>query len=190
MNQTILNVQDQFAELPGKGLKRQDSLGASKAITIKEFLNTLRGVKSDQKIVFQLHKERLVAVGYHVTEVKAVNYSAMDCGGVADRGYIFDFVITVCDNAKERCPFWPGQPIIAHWPSPDPADFVGTEEETYRHFWQVSRQIYRRLEIFCSLPFDKLDRLRLEHATKEIGKTDDTTAQDNDQQNRQTIRPV
>jgi arsenate reductase (thioredoxin) len=47
------------------------------------------------------------------------------------KGYVFDFVITVCDNAKERCPFWPGQPIIAHWPSPDPADFVGTEEETY-----------------------------------------------------------
>ena len=51
------------------------------------------------------------------------------------KGYVFDFVITVCDNAKERCPFWPGQPIIAHWPSTDPADFVGSEEETYRHFW-------------------------------------------------------
>ncbi len=106
------------------------------------------------------------------------------------KDYVFDFVITVCDNAKERCPFWPGQPIIAHWPSTDPADFVGAEEETRRHFWQVSRQIYRRLEIFCSLPFDKLDRLRLEHATKEIGKTNNTTSQDNDQQNRQTIRPV
>ena len=85
MNQTILNVRDQVAELPGKGLKGQDSLGASKTITIKEFLDTLRAVQSDQTIVFQLHKERLVAAGYHVTEVKAVNYSAMDCGGVADR---------------------------------------------------------------------------------------------------------
>ena len=84
---------------------------------------------------------------------------------------VFDFVITLCDNAKEQCPFWPGQPIVAHWPSPDPADFKGNDEETYRHFWQVSRQIYRRIEIFCSLPFDKLDRLRLEHETKEIGKT-------------------
>jgi hypothetical protein len=85
MNQTILNVRDQVAELPGKGLKGQDSLGASKTITIKEFLDTLRAVQSDQTIVFQLHKERLVAAGYHITEVKAVNYSTMDCGGVADR---------------------------------------------------------------------------------------------------------
>ena len=80
---------------------------------------------------------------------------------------IFDFVITLCDNAKERCPFWPGQPIIAHWSTPDPADFVGIPEDTYRHFWQISRLIYRRLEMFCDLPFEKLDRPRLEHATKE-----------------------
>lgn len=92
--------------------------------------------------------------------------------------FIFDFVITVCDNAKEQCPFWPGQPIIAHWPLQNPADFIGTEEQTCRHFWQISRQIYRRLEIFCSLPFDKLDRLRLEHATKEIGKTADDITND------------
>jgi arsenate reductase len=88
------------------------------------------------------------------------------------KGVIFDFVITLCDNAKERCPFWPGQPIIAHWSTPDPADFEGTEEATYGHFWQISRVIYRRLDIFCNLPFDKLDRLRLEHATREIGKTE------------------
>ena len=82
----------------------------------------------------------------------------------------FDFVITLCDNAKEECPVWPGQPIIAHWPSPDPAHFWGSEEKTLRHFWQVSREIYRRIDIFCNLPFDKLDRLRLEQETKAIGR--------------------
>lgn len=85
-------------------------------------------------------------------------------------GVKFDFVITLCDNAKENCPVWPGQPIIAHWGSPDPADATGTEEERENAFWQVAQQIKRRIELFASLPFEKLDALRLEKATREIGE--------------------
>ncbi|MBN8709405.1 MAG: hypothetical protein BGO12_04220 [Verrucomicrobia bacterium 61-8] len=85
------------------------------------------------------------------------------------QGKRFDFVITLCDNAKESCPVWPGQPIIAHWPSPDPAEFEGSDAEKERAFWQVAQQIQRRLELLASLPFEKLDSLRLEAATKEIG---------------------
>ena len=81
----------------------------------------------------------------------------------------FDFVITVCDNAKETCPVWPGQPIVAHWSSPDPAAVEGSDTEKRRAFWQVAQQIKRRLELLASLPFEKLDALRLEAATKEIG---------------------
>ncbi len=81
----------------------------------------------------------------------------------------FDFVITLCDNAKETCPVWPGQPIVAHWSSPDPAAVEGSEAEKRRAFWQVAQQIKRRLELLASLPFEKLDALRLEAATKEIG---------------------
>jgi arsenate reductase len=68
----------------------------------------------------------------------------------------FDFVITVCDNAKEACPIWPGQPMIAHWGSPDPAAATGTAEEKYRFFVNVASQIARRVELFCALPDDKL----------------------------------
>ena len=81
----------------------------------------------------------------------------------------FDFVITLCDNARENCPVWPGQPIVAHWSSPDPAAIEGSDAEKRRAFWQVAQQIRRRLELLASLPFEKLDALRLEAATKEIG---------------------
>jgi arsenate reductase len=81
----------------------------------------------------------------------------------------FDFVITLCDDAKETCPVWPAQPIVAHWSSPDPAAVDGSDTEKRRAFWQVAQQIKRRLELLASLPFEKLDALRLEAATKEIG---------------------
>jgi arsenate reductase len=68
----------------------------------------------------------------------------------------FDFVITVCDHAREVCPVWPGQPMIAHWGSPDPAADEGTEDEKYRSFVQVASQIARRVELFCAFSNEKL----------------------------------
>ncbi len=68
----------------------------------------------------------------------------------------FDFVITVCDNAKEACPIWPGQPMLAHWGSPDPAGAEGTEDEKFRLFVTVASQIARRVDLFCAFPDEKL----------------------------------
>jgi arsenate reductase len=82
----------------------------------------------------------------------------------------FDFVITVCDNAKETCPIWPGQPIIAHWGVPDPAAVEGTDEEKLKAFVQAAFTLNRRFELFTSLPLEKLDRLKLEEATRGVAK--------------------
>ena len=68
----------------------------------------------------------------------------------------FDFVITVCDNAKEACPIWPGKPVVAHWSSPDPAGAEGTEDQQKQLFVQVASQIARRVDLFCAFPDDKL----------------------------------
>ena len=81
----------------------------------------------------------------------------------------FDFVVTVCDNARETCPVWPGQPIVAHWSSPDPAALEGSDEEKYRAFKEVAFQINRRLQLFTSLPLEKLDRLKLAAEISKIG---------------------
>jgi arsenate reductase (thioredoxin) len=81
----------------------------------------------------------------------------------------FDFVVTVCDNARETCPIWPGQPIVAHWSSPDPAAVEGSDSEKYRAFKEVAHQINRRVQLLTSLPLDKLNRLELAAAIQEIG---------------------
>ena len=81
----------------------------------------------------------------------------------------FDFVITVCDNAKEACPIWPGQPMIAHWGSPDPAGVEGTEEEKFRFFVTVASQIARRVDLFCAFPEDKLlDAVAVRHVGEQF----------------------
>lgn len=68
----------------------------------------------------------------------------------------FDFVITVCDNAKESCPIFPEHPVTAHFGSPDPASFEGTEEQKKWFFVQVASQVARRIDLFCALPDLKL----------------------------------
>jgi len=86
------------------------------------------------------------------------------------RDVTFDFVITVCDNARETCPVWPGQPIIAHWGVEDPSAFVGTPVARERFFHQVALTLYTRLQIFTSLPLEQLDRLKIEKLTRDIGR--------------------
>jgi protein-tyrosine-phosphatase len=53
-----------------------------------------------------------------------------------------DFVFTVCDQAAaEECPFWPGQPMTAHWGMPDPALFSGSEAEKALAFADTYRML-------------------------------------------------
>ncbi|MGC8972143.1 MAG: arsenate reductase ArsC [bacterium] len=56
------------------------------------------------------------------------------------RGMIFDYVVTVCDSAKERCPFFPGKKVI-HKSFEDPAEFIGNEEEKLNVFRRVRDEI-------------------------------------------------
>ena len=72
----------------------------------------------------------------------------------------FDFVITVCDHARESCPIWPGQPVVGHWGSPDPAAVTGPEEVKYRAFVAVASQIARRIERFCAFSDKQLAAFR------------------------------
>ncbi len=56
-------------------------------------------------------------------------------------GIAFDYIITVCDNAKERCPYIPGSATRFHYNFPDPAKATGTEEEIMQQFADVRNMI-------------------------------------------------
>ena len=74
----------------------------------------------------------------------------------------WDFVITVCDRAKESCPIFPGQPIMAHWGMPDPAEVEGSDEARRAAFRDAFLVLSRRIDLFTSLPLEKLERLAAE----------------------------
>jgi arsenate reductase len=57
------------------------------------------------------------------------------------QGYEFDFIITVCDNAKERCPYFSSKAIKFHHNFPDPANAAGTDEEIKKEFERVRNLI-------------------------------------------------
>jgi arsenate reductase len=82
-----------------------------------------------------------------------------------------DFVFTVCDNAaKEVCPYWPGQPMTAHWGIPDPAAAKGTPEEIARAFRDAFIVLDRRIGLFLSLPLATLQQLAIQEEINKIGK--------------------
>ena len=83
-----------------------------------------------------------------------------------------DFVFTVCDNAaNEQCPYWPGQPMTAHWGIPDPAAVKGTPEEIARAFRDAFVILDRRIGLFLSLPLATLQQLAIQEEINKIGKS-------------------
>ena len=82
-----------------------------------------------------------------------------------------DFVFTVCDNAaNEACPYWPGQPMTAHWGITDPAAVKGTPEEIARAFREAFIILDRRIGLFLSLPLATLEELAIQEEITKIGK--------------------
>lgn len=109
-----------------------------------------------------LQKSRIPTIGLHSKSWD--EFAAPDAPRM-------DFVFTVCDQAaREPCPYWPGQPMTAHWGLPDPAAMQGTEEQQRRAFRDALMVLSRRIELFACLPLEKLDKLSLEKQLKNIGK--------------------
>jgi arsenate reductase len=91
-------------------------------------------------------------------------------GGIDDLAFRnWDIVITVCDNAREACPIFPGQPALAHWGMEDPAAVEGDDETKRRAFREALQLISRRIDLMLALPVEKLERLALQERLRTIG---------------------
>ena len=85
-------------------------------------------------LAIRVMAERGIDLGGHTSKVYA---------DVASEGW--DYLITVCDDANERCPWVPGSVKRLHWSFPDPSRATGTEEERLAVFRRVRDQIQERL---------------------------------------------
>jgi len=84
----------------------------------------------------------------------------------------FDFVFTVCNQAaNEECPAWRGQPVSAHWGMPDPVRVDGSDAEKSLAFQHAYGALRNRIAAFTALPIASLDRISLQKAVDDIGRT-------------------
>lgn len=104
---------------------------------------------------------------YDVSALRSKSWDEFAAAGAPE----MDFVFTVCDDAaQEVCPFWPGQPMTAHWGLPDPSRAEGKEAERRLAFADTHRMLYQRIGIFVNLPLVSLDKLALQKKLDEIGR--------------------
>ena len=126
----------------------------------------------------QVHTEAkalLQSLGYDTTPFRSKSWNEFAKPGAPP----LDFVFTVCDNAAgETCPFWPGQPMTAHWGIPDPAAAEGSAAEVALAFKDAYRMLFQRIGIFTALPIRSLDQLSLQAKLKEIGQMERTPAKE------------
>lgn len=114
--------------------------------------------------------ELLLKAGYSVEGLRSKNWDEFAAPGAPE----IDFIFTVCDNAAgEPCPLWPGKPATAHWGIPDPAHVEGSDEIKREAFKKAFEQLARRIQLFMSLPIDKLDKMTLTQQLADIGKIKD-----------------
>jgi arsenate reductase (thioredoxin) len=109
----------------------------------------------------------LTAFGYPAEDFRSKSWDEYAAPGAP----VMDFVFTVCDSAAgEVCPFWPGQPMTAHWGIEDPAAVEGTDIDKQRAFNEAFRYLRNRIAAFTSLPLQSIGKLALSTKLKEIGQ--------------------
>jgi arsenate reductase len=98
----------------------------------------------------------VASAGTEATRVRPLAIRVMDEAGLDIRGHEskivdrlldqpWDYVITVCDQANERCPVFPGRTTRLHWSFEDPSQATGREDDRLRTFRRVRDEIARAI---------------------------------------------
>jgi arsenate reductase len=101
------------------------------------------------------------SAGTEIAEVRPLTLQVLEeaglpTGGLRSKsvtefvGERFDYVITVCDSARQQCPTFPGEGRRLHWSHPDPSAASGTEEERLTAFREVLFAISEQIDDFIS----------------------------------------
>ena len=101
---------------------------------------------------FEVHSAGTEATHVRPQAIKVMSEVGIDISGQESKtldGYLgerFDYVITVCDEANEACPFFPGAKNRLHWSFEDPSQATGPEDERLKVFRRVRDEIRERIE--------------------------------------------
>lgn len=115
----------------------------------------LRALGGDR---FEVFSAGAKPAGYvHPLAIKAMQEIGIDISAHASKsidvfdGQRFDYLITVCDHAREACPTYGGAAQQWHWSFDDPAHAQGNEEQKMAVFRRVREEIKKRIQLFCTV---------------------------------------
>lgn len=114
------------------------------------FLRALAGER------FEVASAGTEATRVHPLAIQAMQEAGIDLAGHTSKSLDsfleqpWDYVITVCDNANERCPVFPGRTTRIHWSFSDPSQATGTNQERLQAFRRVRDEIHERLHRWLS----------------------------------------
>jgi arsenate reductase (thioredoxin) len=114
---------------------------------------------------FEVHSAGTEATRVNPLAIRVLAESGIDWSGARSKviteflGRRFDYVITVCDRARETCPVFPGSTNTLHWGLDDPSEVGGTDEERLAAFRRTRQEVADRLRPF------------IEEARRGVGRT-------------------
>ena len=123
----------------------------------------LRSLAADQ---FEAYSAGINPVGLNPNAVRVMKEKGIDISGQQSKnvasylGQHFPFIITVCDNAREQCPIFPGPAQRLHWGFEDPAHATGNEEEKLGMFRRVRDEIEDHIRSFIDEHGESTSNLR------------------------------